>query len=1020
MPIPTYLTDYSPGRGALPARSRLASDAPSLDLTGTWDFRLHPVADPGMLPHEDDGAAPWDTIDVPAHWVLRGDGRYGRPIYTNVVYPFPVDPPFVPDENPTGDYRRTFTLDEPWQQAERILLRFDGVESTYQVWLNGTEVGVGKGSRLVHEFDVTDHVRTGENQLAVRVHQWSDASYLEDQDQWWLPGIFREVTLLARPTGGVEDVWLQAGYDHTTGTGSLAVELRADPAAAYPVRLEIPELGVTARWDRPEDVAELDAGSVEPWSAEVPRRYEAVLTAQGEEIRLQVGFRTVRIMGETFEVNGRQVIFRGVNRHEIEAERGRVFDPAHAREDLALMKRHNVNAIRTSHYPPHPGVLDLADELGFWVIDECDLETHGFYRAGWRSHPADAPADDSRWREAHLDRIARTVERDKNHPSIIMWSLGNETGSGRNMAAMSAWVHRRDPGRPVHYEGDYEGEYTDVYSRMYPSLEALDAIGGESGQIAYCDAAQAERLRRRPFLMCEYIHAMGNGPGAIAEYDEKIRAYPRIHGGFVWEWRDHGLLTHTDDGVPYYGYGGDFGEVVHDGNFVTDGLILSDGTPSPGLLEFAAVVAPVTAHLDPTTGSVTVVNDRHTIDTADLVFRWRLEVDGEPAGSGTIDVPPVAAGATAEVPAPKELTRALTRLPKKAQAGSEIWVTLTAELGAETPWAPAGHVLATRQCDLSTSTLAGRSATTVIGPAAPATGTAAPLPTATDVAVGPGTIDLRTGRLTRLWDLPTAGPTPELWRAPTDNDRGGGSGMYEEAGGAIAERWAARGLDRLVHRLVSVETGEDRVVTRLRSAPATEAFGIETTLTYLAGEVDDIGDSDELILRVDVAAVGRFEGSWPRVGVRFDLPPELETARWFGPGPDEAYPDSAAAAAVAVHERAVDDLGVQYAKPQETGHRPDVRWLELTGPGGAGLHVLSYPEPGRPGFTASRHTAQELGRAGHAHELPPSEHVYLYLDAGQHGLGTGSCGPGALPQHHLVPGAYGFTVRLRPIAAGGR
>lgn len=308
-----------------------------------------------------------------------------------------------------------------------------------------------------------------------------------------------------------------------------------------------------------------------------PRLYDAEISSAGETVRLRTGFRTVRIVGDSFEVNGRQVIFRGMNRHETHPVRGRVFDHDHARADMITMKRHNVNAIRTSHYPPHPEVLSLADELGFWVIDECDLETHGFVFTGWAKNPS----DDSAWRNAYLDRIERTVERDKNHPCIVIWSLGNESGTGVNLAAMAQWVHARDPERPVHYEGDYTGAYTDVYSRMYPNLIETAAIGAEHGPLLECGPAEARRVRSKPFLMCEYVHAMGNGPGAIAEYDELTEAYPRLHGGFVWEWRDHGLLTHTEDGTPYYGYGGDFGEVVHDGNFVMDGMVLPNDEPTP-------------------------------------------------------------------------------------------------------------------------------------------------------------------------------------------------------------------------------------------------------------------------------------------------------------------------------------------------------------------------------------------------------------------------------------------------------
>ena len=634
--VTSYVDDYSPGSGRRsPARAWVHSDAPQLNLDGDWRFRLLPshrglddsVADPGL------GDGDWDEIAVPAHWVLAGDEAYGKPIYTNVIYPFPVDPPFVPDENPTGEYRRRFQRPD-WADAAtdgKVLLRFDGVESVYRVWLNGTEVGVGKGSRLVQEFEVTDLLADGENVLVVRVHQWSSMSYLEDQDQWWLPGIFRSVTLLGRPEGCLDDVWLRTGY--ADGVGSFSLQVQA-AETAFPVTVRIPALSVEQTYGSADDLGgTVTVGAVDPWTAETPRLYDTEIASTGETVRLRTGFRTVQVVGDQFCVNGRQVIFRGMNRHETHPERGRVFDHDHAQADMIMMKRHNVNAIRTSHYPPHPEVLSLADELGFWVIDECDLETHGFVFTGWAKNPS----DDLAWRDAYLDRIERTVERDKNHPSIVIWSLGNESGTGVNLAAMAQWVRGRDPERPVHYEGDYTCAYTDIYSRMYPNLTETAAIGGERGPILECGPAEARRVRSKPFLLCEYVHAMGNGPGAIAEYDELTETYPRLHGGFVWEWRDHGLLTQSADGTPYYAYGGDFGEVVHDGNFVMDGMVLPDDQPTPGLAEFAAVSQPVIMTLE--RDVLTVRNRFHTADTSQLRFVARRELDGRVVEDSVLTVP---------------------------------------------------------------------------------------------------------------------------------------------------------------------------------------------------------------------------------------------------------------------------------------------------------------------------------------------------------------------------------------------
>ncbi|WP_103063515.1 glycoside hydrolase family 2 TIM barrel-domain containing protein [Actinomyces qiguomingii] len=651
------------GRHLLP-RSWVAPEntsAPSLSLNGTWAFRLYQRSHPEGLDEYGEPLAPafdigdvslgpWGDIDLPAHWVLTGHGKRGLPWYTNVQYPIPVDPPYVPDENPTADHVRTFILPADWlleHDGARQVLRLDGVESFASLWVNGTWVGTTQGSRLPSELDVTGLLRAGENTVAVRVSQWSPGTYVEDQDQWWLPGIFRDVTLLHRPAGRVDDVFARADYDPASGAGSLEVDVAAPPAA-FPVRVELPELGLAAELTAP-GTARLAAPSVEPWSAELPRLYDLVVTAREETVRLRTGFRRLEVVDGQVRVNGTRLIIAGVNRHEVNAHRGRVFDEAWARADLAAMKAHNVCAIRTSHYPPHPRLLDLADEIGLWVMDECDLETHGFEAHGWRGNPTDNPA----WREALVDRARRMVERDKNHPAILFWSLGNESGTGRNLAAMSQWIKHRDPGRLIHYEADFAGAYTDVHSRMYPTLEEVEAVVGSGVEATAADGAAASpaaapvavtghaaasltpaqnaHVRTLPFIMCEYLHAMGTGPGGIEDYTAQVEPNPRHLGGFVWEWRDHALVDPRPEAAGALRYGGDFGEAVHDGNFVCDGLVSADTTPSAGTTAWANAVAPVLAtwaggagNSDRGDGTVRVRNRLHTRTTAGLTLVWQV------------------------------------------------------------------------------------------------------------------------------------------------------------------------------------------------------------------------------------------------------------------------------------------------------------------------------------------------------------------------------------------------------------
>jgi beta-galactosidase len=987
-----YLEEFLPDRGRRSRpRAWVDSDAPQLSLNGEWRFRWSPTAlglddGPAAVDFDD---ADWDTIAVPSHWVLPPGGKYGEPIYTNVQYPFPVDPPHVPDENPTGDHRRTF--DRPDWDVDRILLRFDGAESLYRVWLNGDEVGLATGSRLVQEFDVTELVRPGRNVLLVRVHQWSSASYLEDQDQWWLPGIFRDVTLLGRPPGAIDDLWVRATYA-ADGTGTVVPEIVADPAA-FPITIAIPELGVHQELADAGSVAAFGVGSVEPWSAEVPRLYPAEVRSAGETVRLRLGFRTVRITGDQFLVNGRKVVFRGMNRHETHPDRGRIFDEAHARADLVLMKQHNVNAIRTSHYPPHPRVLDLADELGLWVILECDLETHGFERLGWR----DNPSDDPRWGAAYLNRIERTVERDKNHPSVVIWSLGNESGTGRNLAAMSHWVHRRDPERPVHYEGDYTCAYTDIYSRMYPNYLETEAIGAATGPISYLtNPADAGRVRSKPFLLCEYAHAMGNGPGGLDLYDQLAERYHRLHGGFIWEWRDHGLRTRTPDGVEYFGYGGDFGEVVHDGNFVMDGMVLPDGTPMPGLTEFATVNAPVTFARDGE--AIVATNRQHSRSTAGLRFVGRLEVDGRTTVEQPLVDPGIEPGGSATLAQPSSL--------RQAAAAGETWLVVRAELAADEPWAPAGHVVARAQFRLRS----GPDQPLPAWPSAPSGGR----PSAGTLTLGPAAFDDR-GLLTTLHGLSVDGPRLELWRAPTDNDQGAARGSFELAGPELtagegapgpssADRWHRRGLHRLVHRVLEVAEGRDQLVVRTRVSAANS--GLFVDVDYRWWLADDLG------LRVEVTPSPGWDCTWPRVGVRLDLPGHLTEASWFGTGPNESYPDTQRAAQVGRFSAPIDDLVANYSRPQESGHRGELRELAVGDGDGVRLRVRTAPNAAghRPGFTLRRHTPQQVDQARHPYELPAGERVHLFLDDAVHGIGSRSCGIDVLPEHALWPSARAFTV----------
>ncbi|MEW2079363.1 glycoside hydrolase family 2 TIM barrel-domain containing protein [Streptomyces sp. NPDC013433] len=941
-PAADYVEDVSPGRGSLPPRAWYASsDAASLSLNGGWRLRVSATADA----EDDSFAAPgydagdWAEVTVPGHWVLQG---HGAPIYTNHLYPFPVDPPHVPTENPTGDHLRVFGLPGDWPGGGDAVLRFDGVESCAKVWLNGTELGEFKGSRLPHEFAVGHLLKPSGNVLAVRVHQWSAGSYLEDQDQWWLPGIFRDVTLLHRPPGAAGDFSVHASYDHVTGAGTLRVDSDAGG------RVVVEELGVDVAAGEPVTLP------VEPWTAETPRLYAGALVTAGERVPLRIGFRTVVVEDGLIKVNGTPLLFKGVNRHEWHPRRGRALDLDTMREDVLLMKRHNVNAVRTSHYPPHPAFLDLCDEYGLWVIDECDLETHGFVEQEWR----DNPVDDERWTPALLDRAARMVERDKNHPSVVMWSLGNEAGTGRGLTAMADWIHGRDPSRPVHYEGDLGCRDTDVYSRMYPSHEEVERIakGLDGG---------TRRRRELPLILCEYAHAMGNGPGGLTEYQELFERYDRLQGGFVWEWIDHGV-EHPELG---YAYGGDFGEELHDGNFVCDGLLFPDRTPSPGLIEYKKVIEPVRIEAGDADGTVRVTNRYDFADLSHLEFEFCHQVDGWPTGAHRLTVPPLAPGESAEV-----------KLPEAPDGkGEEVQWSVRAMLSEGTPWAGKNHEVAWAQ-----GTVTRR----------------APLPAATGVrpsvdgdriTLGPAVFDARTGAPRTLLGVPVSDLRLDVWRATTDND----DGATWQTDTRYGPLWREVGLHRMRHRLEAVETDGDALTVRTRVAPAGREVGLRTAYRWTS-------DGTRVRLTVSVVPEGDWRVPLPRLGIRFGLlgaTPE-DAVFWFGGG-NESYPDTRAASKDLLWDASVGELQTPYVRPQENGAHANVRWVEI-----GGLRADGDPEFW---FTARPWTTEHLDAARHRTDLVPGDTVWVHLDHRLHGIGSQSCGPGPLPRYYLWPEPTEFS-----------
>ena len=863
---------YSPSAGALcPPRSWL-TDEPTISLNGSWDFVHHPrLPDPFDDPEKPSPCPVLgpcaERIDVPSHWVMAPHGRWGSPAYTNVDFPFPVDPPHPPADNPTGDYRRAFDVPAQWVGDGQIRLRFDGVESQARVWVNGTWIGMFTGSRLAHELDITGAVRPGANEVVVRVSQFSSGSYLEDQDQWWLPGIFRDVELRHLGAASVHDVWLST--DYRDGEGRVRVEVLAPgggggaldgvlrlvgaegEGAVLPVRLG-PGPGGRHRsgW--------VDCGPVRPWSPDQPVLYRAELALDGAAPRgLRIGFTRVEVVGGQLRANGAPLVFNGVNRHEIRHDRGRVFDEAWVREDLALMKSLGVNAIRTSHYPPHPRVLDLADEIGLWVVLEGDIETHGFEGAdrAW----ADNPSDDPRWADAFDERTRRAFERDKNHPSIVLWSLGNESGTGANLAAAARWIHERAEGALVHYEGDHAMEYADVYSRMYPALEevaaALDdsdprapiAVPGHPS--AEVDGEARARARRAPYLMCEYLHAMGTGPGGAALYAAQMD-HPRHAGGFVWEWRDH-ALDQRHGGALRLAYGGDFGEPIHDGTFVCDGLVDAHSRIYAGTWAWARAMAPGAPALRALAAKRARVEER--------------DADGA-----------------------------------RALRGLAQWCAAHGENGAE---APEGALHAV---DVDAT-----GAWTALG-GLPVRASVSLYRAPTDNDRGRGPLD--------YWGLDEegVGPMGEGLNRPgvSRADR------WEEARLAFVRRSPRSLLERsdgarLVHERWGAASRQFGVDARSESRPL--RIG-------LAGPWGPFLDGERVV--IDLEPYGPLPRRLPRMGLRLELPGGPWEASWVGEA-SIAYADMPGDDPDGYGAGATDALWDVCVRPQEGGHRPGLKALRL-------------------------------------------------------------------------------------------
>lgn len=962
------------------------------NLNGIWKFMFldAPEYSPEGFFNSDFDVTKMDDITVPGNWQLQG---YGKMHYSDLWYNFPINPPYVPTENPTGIYKRTFFVEESYRD-KKIIIRFCGVDSAYHLWINGKEVGYSKVARNESEFDITDLIRVGEeNDVTVRVYQWSDGTYLEDQDMWWESGIFRDVELIGVPKDGINDYKVIADLDDEYKNGIFKVEAFLRTTKEVNVTFELVDAGENTVFTKTvvakEGKACIDEviADVNHWTAETPYLYKLFMTVEDdgqivEVIPQNVGFRNIRLNGETFLVNGVAIKFKGVNRHDYSPQNGRVVSREEIEKDIILMKQFNINAIRTSHYPNSYYLYDLCDEYGMYLIAETDLECHGFELTGDYKWITDDPS----WELAYVSRMTRMIERDKNHPAIIFWSLGNESAFGCNFRKMTDVAHEMDPTRLVHYEGDFDVESADVYSTMYTWIE--------NPKKPYLMKDIIEKSKK-PHIHCEYCHAMGNGPGNLKDYQDLVYAHDKLQGGFVWEWFDHGIESFTESGEKYYRYGGDFGDDPSNKDFCIDGLIMPDRTPSPGLYEYKKVIEPITTTaVDIQKGIINLLSryDFANLDRFNLVYK--VMEDDVILQTGFMAVPSIEARANKDITLPYDLSAI------KVKPGAHYYVNISYQLREDTRYASRGHELATAQFELPLYKEG-----IVVRPEGILN--VEKEHTTLHVKGANFSLDfnLVNGNLMNIvrdgMQVLSKGPRLTLWRAPISNDM------------EIIDKLKKVYFLHLEHEVVMnidyhMEGNILKVEVDTINSTTNSAWHFKTKYVYT------VCPSGDILIDVEGTPSGRVDlapDMLPRIGVSMHLDKSMEHVRYFGMGPGENYADSKEAAQMGLYANTVDGLFTNYVIPQENGNHMGCKWVSMTNDRGMGL--LASTE-GDFNFSASWYEDKDLDDAKHTCDLVKRDYIVFNVDYKQNALGTNSCGQWQLDKYRAKFEDFKLSFRLTP------
>jgi beta-galactosidase len=968
-------------------------------LNGQWQFAWFPA--PEAVPESwlTSDLPQADIINVPSNWQMDG---YDAPIYTNVTYPIPVNPPYVPVQNPTGCYSLTFNIDDAWLDEGQTRIIFDGVNSAFHLWCNGRWVGYGQDSRLPSEFDLSDYLLHGENRLAVMVLRWSDGSYLEDQDMWRMSGIFRDVSLLHKPTTQIRDLRINTRFNDDFSRAALTVEVRVAGNASEDLRVALQLWEgetLTAETTSPlgseiidergayHDRVTLRLNVEHPalWSAETPNLYRAVVqlrTADGALIEAEacdVGFRQVCIENGLLLLNGKPLLIRGTNRHEHHPVNGQVMDEATMVQDILLMKQNNFNAVRCSHYPNHPLWYTLCDRYGLYVVDEANIETHGMV-------PMNRLTDDPAWLPAMSQRVTRMVQRDRNHPSIIIWSLGNESGHGVNHDALYRWIKSEDPSRPVQYEGGGANTTaTDIICPMYARVDQDQPFPAvPKWSIKKWLSMPGEQ---RPLILCEYAHAMGNSFGGFAKYWQAFRQYPRLQGGFVWDWVDQSLIKYDENGKAWSAYGGDFGDTPNDRQFCMNGLVFADRTPHPALYEAKHEQQFFQFTLLPGAERQIEVTSEYLFRRSDNeVLHWSIAQDGNPLAAGEIvlDIAPQGR---------QVITLPDVPMPKTA---GQVWLTVRVEQPQATAWSDAGHISAWQQWKLQEKLSLPQLPTAHIAPQLNASENV--------FTVESGNkrwqFDRQSGLLAQYWIGDTAQLltplTDQFIRAPLDNDIGVSESTRIDPN-AWVERWKSAGHYQVEATLLHCAAGTLSNAVLITTEHVWQYQGETLFISRKSYRIDGKGEM-QITVDVNVASDTPHPA---RIGLSCQLTQVAERVNWLGLGPHENYPDRLSAACFDRWDLSLDEMYTPYVFPSENGLRCGTREL----------HYGAHQWRGDFLFNISRFSQQQLMETSHRHLLQPEAGSWLNIDGFHMGVGgDDSWSPSVSPEFLLSAGRYHYQV----------